>query len=108
MEEIYLSSDALRSLSKVTRYLIVHHNIVLKMSDPVVLIRVFETCQSIQDEQVDSLFEQLKEDMTERNPNNHTNFVFYADENVMQAVETSLDNLVIRDKYGNERAQSFI
>lgn len=105
MEEIYLSSDALRSLSKLTRYLILNHNIVLKMSDPVVLIKVFETCQQIDDPHVDNLFEQLHQDMNTVNENGHTNFVFYADDNVLQMIEPSFDLLVYRDSAGNERVQ---
>lgn len=107
MEELYLSSDALRSLSRLTRYLILQHNIVLKMSDPLVLTKVFDTCERNVDEQTREMFLDLKEEMSKPSLDDSTSFVFYADDHVLQMVQSSIQNLVIRDKYGNERLRNY-
>lgn len=106
VEELYLTSDALRVLSKLTRYLIVKHNVVLKMSDPLVLTKVFETCQDNYDGLVIDMFTSLKAEMSKPSEDDATCFVFYADQNVMRHVQ-SAQNVVVRDKYGNERIRNY-
>lgn len=107
MEELYLSSDALRSLSKLTRHLILHDGIVLKMSDPLVLTKVFETCERSSNEQTLEMFSDLKDDMSKPSLDDSTSFVFYVDDHVLSVVQASTQNLVMRDKYGNEKLRNF-
>ncbi len=107
MEELYLSSDSLRNLSKLTRYLILQHNVVLKMSDPLVLTKVFDTCEGSDDGYTLEMFHELKEEMAKPSLDDSTSFVFYADERIMRMIESSVDNIVVRDKYGNEKIRYY-
>ena len=107
MEELYLSSDALRSLSKLTRFLILEHNVILKMSDPLVLTKVFETCENNNDDRIVDMFTDLKEEMSKPSLDDSTSFVFYVDKHILDTVHTSTQNLVVRDRKGNERIRNY-
>lgn len=99
MEELYLSSDALRSLSRLSRHLIINYDVIIKMSDPMLLPKMFHSCKYIKkDDKLTELFNEAKSQITQTPEGDATSFAFYVDDDVKKAL--GLDN---QDDYMPEK-----
>lgn len=107
MEELYLSSDALRNLSQITRYLILKKYTIIKMSDDHALIKVFEFCKDSGDPQVQGMLNDLVKELARPVSDDATSFIFQADDYVLSQVSANVGNFVERDRRGNEKVRYY-
>lgn len=107
MEELYLSSDALRNLSQITRYLILKKYTIIKMSDDRALIKVFKFCRSSDDARVQEMLGDLVKELARPVSDDATSFIFQADDYVLGQVSANVGNFVSRDRQGNEKVRYY-
>lgn len=107
MEELYVSSDALRSLSRLSRYLIIQYDVVIKMSDPMLLPKMFHSCENIHDEKVVEMLEEAKKEIVKPPTDDATSFAFYIDDNVKMALDIVMKSIYAPEKQNNKWLQIF-
>ncbi len=107
MEELYLSSDALRSLSRLSRYLIIQYDVVIKMSDPMLLPKVFHTCKNIEDPELTEMFNSVKEEIVKPPTEDTTSFAFYVDEEVQMDLDVVMKSAFMPEAKSSKRLRIF-
>lgn len=88
MEQIYLSSDTLRTLSQIVRVIILEHKTVIKMSDDEVLVKVFDFCENCDSQKIMNMFYELIDEMSRPITDEMTSFIFQADQRILNIINS--------------------
>lgn len=89
MEQIFLSSDTLRTLSQIVRVIILEHKTVIKMSDDEVLVKVFDFCENTNNQKIMNMFYELIEEMSRPITDEMTSFIFQADKRILNVINST-------------------